>query len=136
MNVPQAWIAAARASIRLTKYARGGLIDFTGPAWVDGSSDMPESILNAQDTENMLQIVNTLHSLDTHALLNSITQGAIGMLYSLNNLSFPSGVSSDQNALEQHVQITAEFPNATDHNEIEQAFNDIINLASQYANRR
>lgn len=136
MDVPQAWIAAARASIRLTKYARGGLIDFTGPAWVDGSSDMPESILNAQDTENMLQIVNTLHSLDTHALLNSITQGAIGMLYSLNNLNFPSGVSSDQNALEQHVQITAEFPNATDHNEIEQAFNDIINLASQYANRR
>jgi len=32
--------------------------------------------------------------------------------------------------LEQEVHITAEFPNATDKNEIEAAFNDLINLAS------
>jgi hypothetical protein len=31
--------------------------------------------------------------------------------------------------------ITAEFPSATNHDEIEEAFNNLINTASQYANR-
>jgi hypothetical protein len=39
-------------------------------------------------------------------------------------------------ALEQNVHIEASFPNATDHNEIEEAFNNLVNLASQYANRK
>jgi hypothetical protein len=38
--------------------------------------------------------------------------------------------------LEQNVQITASFPNATNHNEIEEAFTNLINKASQYANRK
>jgi hypothetical protein len=31
-------------------YASGGLADFTGPAWLDGSRSHPELVLNAQDT--------------------------------------------------------------------------------------
>ena len=38
--------------------------------------------------------------------------------------------------LEQKVDISAEFPNVSDHNEIEQALTDLINTASQYANRK
>jgi len=38
--------------------------------------------------------------------------------------------------MEQSVTITAEFPNATDRNEIAEAFNTLINQASQYANRK
>ena len=33
--------------------------------------------------------------------------------------------------LKQNVHITAEFPNATDKNEIEAAFDELINLATQ-----
>ena len=29
-----------------TKYATGGLVDYTGPAWVDGTSSKPEAFLN------------------------------------------------------------------------------------------
>lgn len=32
------------------KYATGGLVDFTGPAWVDGSPTKPEAFLSAKDT--------------------------------------------------------------------------------------
>ena len=39
-------------------------------------------------------------------------------------------------ALDQNVQIVANFPNATNHLEIEEAFGNLINLASQYANRK
>ena len=38
--------------------------------------------------------------------------------------------------LEQNVHITAEFPNATNKDEILSAFDNVVNLASQYANRK
>lgn len=34
----------------LPKFAEGGLVDFTGPAWVDGSKSKPEAFLSAEDT--------------------------------------------------------------------------------------
>jgi len=38
-------------------YLHGGLIDFTGPAWVDGTQQDPELVLNASDTPNLLAAV-------------------------------------------------------------------------------
>jgi hypothetical protein len=52
------------------------------------------------------------------------------------NMSATSGISTGSETLEQSVTIHAEFPNATNHNEIEEAFNNLVNRASQYANRR
>jgi len=37
--------------------------------------------------------------------------------------------------MNQNVTITAEFPNATNRNEIEAAFDNLINRASQFAGR-
>jgi hypothetical protein len=39
-------------------------------------------------------------------------------------------------ALEQQVHIEASFPGVQDRNEIEEAFNNLVNRASQYANRK
>ena len=39
-------------------YATGGLADFTGPAWLDGSRSHPEYVLNAAQTEGFLQLVD------------------------------------------------------------------------------
>jgi hypothetical protein len=35
-------------------YATGGLADFTGPAWLDGTKSHPELVLNSRDTENFI----------------------------------------------------------------------------------
>jgi hypothetical protein len=35
----------------IRKYATGGLVDYTGPAWVDGTKSKPEAFLSAKDTE-------------------------------------------------------------------------------------
>lgn len=35
---------------KLPKFEKGGLVDFTGPAWVDGSKSKPEAFLSAADT--------------------------------------------------------------------------------------
>lgn len=32
-------------------YKKGGLVDFTGPAWVDGTKSQPEAFLNAKQTQ-------------------------------------------------------------------------------------
>lgn len=35
------------------KYAAGGLVDYTGPAWVDGAPNKPEAFLNPEDTKRI-----------------------------------------------------------------------------------
>jgi TP901 family phage tail tape measure protein len=45
---------------KLKKYAKGGLVDTTGLAWLDGTASSPEMILQAKDTENFIQLKNIL----------------------------------------------------------------------------
>ena len=45
------------------KFKLGGLVDYTGPAWVDGTPSRPESFLSADDTENIAAFTNVLSSL-------------------------------------------------------------------------
>ena len=47
-----------------------------------------------------------------------------------------SALGTGNDILEQQVHIDASFPNVTDRNEIQEAFNTLINVASQYANRK
>lgn len=42
------------------KFATGGLADFTGPAWLDGTKSAPELVLNAQDTANFIALKDIL----------------------------------------------------------------------------
>lgn len=41
-------------------YKTGGLADFTGPAWLDGTKSKPELVLNAQDTQNFIVLKDIL----------------------------------------------------------------------------
>ena len=45
------------------KYANGGFIDYTGPAWVDGSYSRPEAVLNALQTEHFIKFTNALDNM-------------------------------------------------------------------------
>ena len=44
-------------------YASGGLADFTGPAWLDGTKSRPEYVLNADQTRAFFTLVDVLESL-------------------------------------------------------------------------
>lgn len=88
-----------------------------------------EIVLNQQDTSNILSAVGMIRDIAQKIDLNALSQsGALS-----SGISGINGVSNG--TLEQEVHITAEFPNATDRNEISEAFNNIIGLAAQYANR-
>lgn len=41
-------------------YAKGGLVDSTGLAWLDGTKTKPEMVLKPQDTENLIALKNIL----------------------------------------------------------------------------
>ena len=48
------------------KFATGGIADFTGPAWLDGTPSKPELVLNAQDTKNFIALKDVLsHAVGT-----------------------------------------------------------------------
>lgn len=58
-------------------YKEGGLADFTGPAWLDGTKTRPEMVLNAQDTENFIKLKDTLSSLMKTTSSSSISSNDI-----------------------------------------------------------
>lgn len=46
----------------LKAYARGGMVDFTGPAWVDGTKSRPEAFLSANDTQLIASLRDILRA--------------------------------------------------------------------------
>ena len=90
-----------------------------------------ELVLNAQDTENLLASMDILDKIISTIDLYSSSAQLGGMLSSPRYGSF-----GEAEALEQNVHIEASFPNVSDHNEIEEALNNLINRASQYAHRK
>ena len=44
-------------------YAKGGLVPYTGPAWVDGTPSRPEAFLSADDTERIGQLTQLLENI-------------------------------------------------------------------------
>ena len=49
-----------KQKLKLPAYKSGGIADFTGPAWLDGSKTKPELILDARDTENFIMLKDIL----------------------------------------------------------------------------
>ena len=116
-----------------TPFASGG---YTGE-WIGGSQldngklailHQKELVLNEDDTKNMLQTVSLVRELSNtiglRAAASSVATG-LSSAFAFDNAQ----------TLEQSVTIHAEFPNAVNHNEIEEAFNTLINRASQFAGR-
>ena len=110
--------------------ATGGYTGSWGPEGRLAVLHEKELVLNAEDTKNFLSATGILREisqmLDRDALIASL--GAI-------NLRAMTLNSPADQVLQQEVTIHADFPNVTDHNEIELAIDNLINAASQHAYR-
>lgn len=80
-----------------------------------------ELVLNQDDTKNILTVVQLVRQIAANSYLNALTPGVI------NNSQ------ESFNTVQQQVSIDASFPNVSDRNEIEQAFNNLVNRAAQHA---
>ena len=109
----------------------GGYTGQWGPSGKWAMLHEKELVLNKKDTENFLASMDILDKIVSVIDLHSANAQLGGLLSTPQYSGF-----KDNQVLEQNVRIEASFPNATNHNEIEEAFNNLINTASQYANRK
>lgn len=78
-----------------------------------------ELVLNETQTKDLLETIKLLENY----ILPTI------------KLAKFDNINKKNSTLDQNVMIKAEFPNVTNHLEIEEAFNNLINSASQYINQ-
>lgn len=116
---------------KLKSLDTGGYTGTWGPEGRLAMLHQKEIVLNAHDTENFLTAIGIVRDIS-----DQIEKNAIVMQYQNQLANYRASVGNSGETLQQEVHITAEFPNATDHNEIEEAFKNLTNLASQYANRK
>lgn len=64
-SLAEYWKKSYGGSYTYRAYKTGGLADFTGPAWLDGTKSHPELVLNQKDTQNFIQLKDILASLMT-----------------------------------------------------------------------
>lgn len=110
----------------MKSYDTGGYTGAWGP---DGKLAMlheKELVLNKQDTSNFLLALDVLERIISNVSANSLTFNPVQPI-NVGNLSGLQG-------LEQNITIHADFHDATSAKDIEEAFNLMINRASQYAN--
>lgn len=118
-------------SVALQKYDTGG---YTGD-WntADGKLALlheKELVLNKNETADFLRMTEQFRNI----IANYDYQAAMKQIeFSLSAGAPPNGTPQ---SIVQDVNISASFPNATNHSEIEQAFKNLINLSSQYVNRK
>ena len=126
----------------IKRFATGG---YTGE-WGDSSGKLAllhqkELVLNADDTANMLSMVKTVRDLNSglnnsiqDAVLKAVAKTAISM-GRINTNRLGEINNTVDNSTGNIFNITAEFPNANDVDEIRQAILSLPNLASQYIHR-
>ena len=114
---------------KIMGYDTGGYTGMWGPEGKLAFLHEKEIVLNKDDTENLLKTVSFIRE-----LVSMIDSQA--SMSSLFNMTATTGIMTGNAGMEQQITIYADFPDATDHNEIEMAFNTLLNTASQYANRK
>lgn len=104
----------------------GGYTGEWGPerrlAWLH----QKELILNPVDTENLLDAVSMVKTLELN----------VGAFTDRLSEVIPSMMTMERGAFQQEIYITAEFTEATSAAEIQEAFENLINDATQYAYSR
>ena len=60
---------------RMYGYDTGGIADYTGLAWLDGTPSSPELVLNKRDTENFIQLKDILASIMNNTSTGTTTKG-------------------------------------------------------------
>lgn len=117
---------------QVTRWNTGG---YTGD-WGDDSGrlailDRKELILNKDDTANMLNILQL-----TRDFMNSMNNVLLSRIINSVNGAPNTGMGMvNEDTLEQNVHIDATFPNVKDAREVEEALNNLVNVASQRIGR-
>ena len=116
--------------MKYTGFDTGGYTGEWGPSGRLAMLHEKEIVLNSRDTENLLAAVDLIRRVSQTIDIEAAAAKTTSLLS--NHFKLPN----NNNTVQQEVTIHAEFPNATNHTEIEQAFDSLINRAAQFVNRK
>ena len=122
-------------------YDTGGYTgDWEGPGKM-AILHQKELVLNEKDTDNFLHgmemMQHILSTLEVQAAYAEAQVNQYTTAYAAAQQNLAAAASeTSSGVIEQSVKIEASFPGVTNRNEIEEAFDNLVNLASQYANRK
>lgn len=137
-------VSAARDDEILKEFSVFKTGGYTGEWGSEGRMAMlheKELVLNAADTKNILSVVDTVRDLSGlgTSISSVIADGIANTLAKLAGIrsgSVATPAPGMASAAGNTFNITAEFPNANDVNEIREAILSLPNLASQYVNQK
>ncbi len=105
-------------------FASGGLADFTGLAWLDGTKTKPEMVLDSTDTANLIDLKNILAQLasDNVGFGNPLYSSFAPMSYGGNIPNFGEKLAQILNSyggtnIENHFEITIPIEKVEDYND-------------------
>lgn len=120
------WLRGYYESItgKAARYKEGGLVDYTGLAWVDGVKSKPEAFLDAEDTQNIASLRDMLRALASdsigvsnplYSMFEPITyQGKVpGLEDKISSLSKHTETIN----VENHFEITIPIDKVEDYND-------------------
>lgn len=113
-------------SIKIGSYDTGGYTGEWGPEGKLLLAHEKELILNKTDTANILAAVDVVRSLNMSMRQDLARMGD-------TRAPMPQYNADDRGSIEQNVTIHADFPGVSDSREIEEAFNQLVGVATQHA---
>lgn len=97
------------------RYATGGLVDYTGPAWVDGTPGKPEAFLNANQTAMIASFTANLAKMISGKFPSSNVEAGSNCEINIDIGSIGADYDIDQaiNKVKQEIVNSAQFRNIT-----------------------
>lgn len=97
MAVISSYGLSRRAPGSTPAFAKGGLVNYTGPAWVDGTKSHPEAFLDAVDTANIASLALGLRTIAANNITttSNADNGSTFTIESLN-ITVNGGVDGQQ----------------------------------------
>lgn len=108
-------MADDNATNKAKKYASGGLVDYTGPAWVDGTPGKPEAFLNANQTAMIASFTANLAKMISGKFPSSNVEAGSNCEINIDIGSIGADYDIDQaiNKVKQEIVNSAQFRNIT-----------------------
>ena len=106
------------------------------PEWVwNSENDAGSSAPKAPAANGLKPVISRLDGTQIENIIRSGVATTISTFEGANNRVHLTPVDAGNGIIEQKVEIVANFPDATDRDEIKAAFDDLIGLAVQHANQ-
>lgn len=117
------WVSTGKSKLSKYYYSAfktGGLADYTGMAWLDGTPTEPELVLNAEDTKNFIALKDALRSVaeGTSPLANIFGgNSADEIIGNIGHIDTPTGTRQTTNIGDITYEVNIPIDHVSDYND-------------------